>query len=597
MFDRRSFLKIISSGVAGMGSYVRVAGSSIKATATNFGLHPFIEANPNAVFIMKTNIDPAASPPDAIGYFNQESGIGDIQPYGPEKINAGLLFSRSVFVPLEEGGMPTGNTNITIKPNWKGPGTTQGGRGGTPTPDEEYYGCSTDVYFTEGIIEGFKELGIPLSNLLVREAYRAERVTRLGWPAMATRTGIPPLKGGLGASVDLNNSYSRLTVGEDYNWHTTPNGIYFSRIPRHDPINMPGSFLLNISRFKAHGMGLTLCAKNLQGATSRTLQAYCNNNNSENLTYTQPKPSESIAANYAIHKSNGVPGWDVGGNMGGAYYESWVTRTLDNLQSMTVPQLHVIEGITGRDGDGGNGNYWGPHPVDAPWDTWGNYGVIEYTSGGTTYYGTSKTFLTNFILFGMNAFNVDAIGHWLGGHEPGRFGLFHIAKERGLMDTYNPQNINVYEWDEAGNATRVELEELVRTPLLTYYLWNRDPSSTYTATHEPYWRLLDEYDYPNDPVVSVRESYSRPEAIVLNQNRPNPFNPSTSIEFRIPKNGYVLLDIYNLWGQRVDVLADGNYHAGAHMVNWNVVDMASGTYFYRLRFGGTNLVKKMTLIK
>ena len=109
----------------------------------------------------------------------------------------------------------------------------------------------------------------------------------------------------------------------------------------------------------------------------------------------------SIAHELVHHLQNLEGRLDVGGYMGGAYYESWVTRTVDNLQSMTVPQLHVIEGITGRDGDGGNSNYWGPHPVDAPWDKWSNYGKIEYTSGGTTYYGTSKTFLTNFVLFGI----------------------------------------------------------------------------------------------------------------------------------------------------------------------------------------------------
>jgi hypothetical protein len=411
---------------------------------------------------------------------------------------------------------------------------------------------------------------------------------------MAIRAGIPAIK-------NLDISYTNLTEGVDFNFHQVPNGIYWARIPRHDPINMPGSFLLNIARFKTHGMGVTLCCKNLQGATSRSVQNFCSNNNSA-TSNTQPSPSTAVSANYNTHVANHVPHWDIVASMGGAYYESWVTRTVDNLQSITTPQLHVIEGITGRDGDGGNSSYWGPNPVDAPWSMTGSTGKIYYTADGITYYGTSASFLTNVIIFGMNAFKVDAIGHYLAGHEPGRFGMFHIAKERGVTDHFNPANIPVYEWDSSGNATLKQLADLTRTPLLTYYLWRPDPSTTYTATYEPYWRMLDTWDYENNSIptndpVYVREISSRPDVIILNQNRPNPFNPTTSIEFSIPKSGYVRLEVYNTWGQRVDVIADRYYNAGSHMVNWNAAGKSSGTYFYRLRFGGTDTVKKMILVK
>lgn len=78
---------------------------------------------------------------------------------------------------------------------------------------------------------------------------------------------------------------------------------------------------------------------------------------------------------------------------------------------------------------------------------------------------------------------------------------------------------------------------------------------------------------------------------------PNPFNPATSIEFKIPRAGIARLEIYNVSGQLVDVLTDGYYPAGTHMAVWNTTGHASGTYFYRLRFGGYDVTRKMTLLR
>lgn len=88
-----------------------------------------------------------------------------------------------------------------------------------------------------------------------------------------------------------------------------------------------------------------------------------------------------------------------------------------------------------------------------------------------------------------------------------------------------------------------------------------------------------------------------PDVFALNQNFPNPFNPSTVISFSLPKQGQVTLKIFNILGQEVETLLDDVLSAGTHSVTWEANRQASGVYFYRLAFGGQILTRKMTFLK
>ena len=93
-----------------------------------------------------------------------------------------------------------------------------------------------------------------------------------------------------------------------------------------------------------------------------------------------------------------------------------------------------------------------------------------------------------------------------------------------------------------------------------------------------------------------------PSVYRLDQNRPNPFNPTTSIQFSLPKTGPVRLEVLNILGQRVSLLADGVYPAGTHEVVWNGRDdkgtsAASGIYFYRITSDKFSSTRKMVLLK
>jgi hypothetical protein len=88
-----------------------------------------------------------------------------------------------------------------------------------------------------------------------------------------------------------------------------------------------------------------------------------------------------------------------------------------------------------------------------------------------------------------------------------------------------------------------------------------------------------------------------PAAFVLHGNYPNPFNAETNIGFDIPADAYVSLEVYNLLGQKVATLVDGNMPAGHHSVTWDASTASSGIYFYKLTTADFTETKRMTLLK
>ena len=94
----------------------------------------------------------------------------------------------------------------------------------------------------------------------------------------------------------------------------------------------------------------------------------------------------------------------------------------------------------------------------------------------------------------------------------------------------------------------------------------------------------------------------RPSAYALSPNFPNPFNPETSLRLYLPQSGQVWLDVCDAAGQRVRSLFSGQLAAGVHVEVWDGRDqrgrdVASGTYFARLRAGGVVQVSKMILLR
>ena len=165
-----------------------------------------------------------------------------------------------------------------------------------------------------------------------------------------------------------------------------------------------------------------------------------------------------------------------------------------------------------------------------------------------------------------------------------------MAVERGLARTVNPMNIPLYVWTTASTASLRPLPSFNRTSLQTNFL-RRD----YDGQEEPIWHLVNEpYNYPtavrNSPALAPRE-------FTLGQNFPNPFNGQTSIQFTLGEPGAARVDVVNIHGEVVDVLAEGSVGAGPHLVSWKANGHPSGVYFCRLRSRGSQLIRAMVLIR
>ena len=532
-----------------------------------FGVHPFVEQHPEAVFIMRTNVD----------YKTNSAACKEV----------GLNLGRSVFVPMNNTGIPV-SYNIAAKPNLTAHQAVDERRGFTL---EDTMGITTDAFFVEGMFESLKELGVAGNHMHTRDINGSRVIEPRGYVAMGGRVGATVVaeKSRIGTLEDANDASA-------FTWKEVPGGVMFTQLPYLWPFNSPNSWNLNLAKFKAHTMGLTLTLKNWQGANASPFQGYCQKwpnierleevGKAINMEVINPKARDLIADNLKRH-IGAIPRWntpDVPQNDPGYIrlygydvlcMEMWAHRTIDNLTPSPMG-LCVVEGIYGRDGDFNTGpNPFGNEDNKDPWKK------------APSKDGRAWDYMTNIVIFGKNPYLVDVVGHWLGGHEPGDFGIFHIAMERGKLGVMNPMNIPVYEWQE-GVAVRRPLTSYTRTPLRTSYIQQKD---------EPLWHLCNEpFDYSK---VSEKKLNipARLTSRVLNQSYPTSYYPQVVIEYSVPEKGRVLVEVLDQSGNNVEVITNAICDAGYHMASWNTGKYASGRYQYRLRYNDYNEVHDIVLNK
>lgn len=100
------------------------------------------------------------------------------------------------------------------------------------------------------------------------------------------------------------------------------------------------------------------------------------------------------------------------------------------------------------------------------------------------------------------------------------------------------------------------------------------------------------------PVTSVEDEKNElPAAFSLLQNSPNPFNPSTTISYRLSGSGHVLLAVFNGAGQRIATLVDGPQEAGIHTIVWKPDNLASGVYLIKLTIGNATSTIRTVFLK
>jgi len=403
MFTRREFLRTSALAAAGVIPGVRLAGAPFVLPPAYFGLHPFIESNPKAVFVRRTHV---AHKMDA-----------------EAKRREGLTLAREIFVPMEQPGIPVTH-RIILKPNVMNPGT--------------------DAQFYEGVVMGLKEVGL-------REFYFIEANEYPVW----NRRGFVDINERLG--VLMNEPERRVRhfrESWEMRWSTVPDAVVYKRIPHYAPVNEPDTWLLNIAKWKSHGMCMSLSVKNEQGLVVLPYVRFCPGWNMVTgvpefmKPDVHPNAEPVIREFFARHVKLHYDRYDSPHPLSPMHQEIWAHKTCDNM-SVLKTGLAMIEGIYAWDGDG-------------------------------------QDYLTNLVMFSKDKFRLDIIGMYLGGHEPGDINLFRIARERGLTDTFNPWEIPIYEWVD-GAATPRKLTDFARTPLRTYYL---------QKLGEPLYHLVNEpFDY------------------------------------------------------------------------------------------------------
>lgn len=164
-------------------------------------------------------------------------------------------------------------------------------------------------------------------------------------------------------------------------------------------------------------------------------------------------------------------------------------------------------------------------------------------------------------------------------------------------------------WDQMEVAVEADLRELVeglqaqidslRTDLRTHrhtYLTGRGEGHNNTEALTEVAIFFD--DDPGDETTLPDEPGAPlPTESRLDQNFPNPFNPTTIVSFTTPEDAHVRVTLYNVAGQEVMRLLDGVKPAGEHRVTVDASGLASGVYFYRLVAGRFVETRKMVVVK
>lgn len=109
---------------------------------------------------------------------------------------------------------------------------------------------------------------------------------------------------------------------------------------------------------------------------------------------------------------------------------------------------------------------------------------------------------------------------------------------------------------------------------------------------------LDDFDFDSGLPTSIDGFESEiPDNIKLSQNFPNPFNPTTNIQFSLPQTSHATLEVYDMLGQTVAVLVNETLSAGQHTATFNASNLSSGIYMYRLQVGNEVITRKLSLVK
>jgi hypothetical protein len=181
-----------------------------------------------------------------------------------------------------------------------------------------------------------------------------------------------------------------------------------------------------------------------------------------------------------------------------------------------------------------------------------------------------------------------------------------IEMIREVWDNSTWQNTGkwMYTLDEFDNLTEEIYQTWVDSEWQNIEKWTYAFDENKNLIEELYqewvdsdWQDVRKGTFEYITVTGLEPQSSAVTSYFLSHNYPNPFNPSTTIEFDLPKSTYVRIEIYNAAGQKVQTLLNEKMSAGSHQVEFNAQNLSSGVYFYRIEAGEFVDVKKMILLR
>jgi len=171
--------------------------------------------------------------------------------------------------------------------------------------------------------------------------------------------------------------------------------------------------------------------------------------------------------------------------------------------------------------------------------------------------------------------------------------------------------------DDDRSSTMVVSIQSAKFPIVLHWRVVQDGIQSIVLTNPISGKVYGSQNFPRDGsiriedpkvqriLLTIKTGGTAPREFALRQNFPNPFNPSTTIQFDVPVQAVVTLNIYNILGQRVvSPVSARQYTPGSYSVVWNGANFASGVYFYQLiakdsETGSVRFlqVKKLVLLK
>jgi hypothetical protein len=220
------------------------------------------------------------------------------------------------------------------------------------------------------------------------------------------------------------------------------------------------------------------------------------------------------------------------------------------------------------------------YQATSPWN------LLDVTSNGTYTNPSNQQLPIQLVSFNVNVLSSDGVELlWSTASEINNYG-FYVQRSADaktfatLPGSFQPGHGTTIEHHDYSytDATAGDVQYFYRLEQV-----DRDGTITYSESKEA------------GGTTGVKEQ--KPTEFALQQNYPNPFNPTSVIEYSLPSSSHVLLELYNLLGQKIATLVNDVKAPGFYQVQVDGANLASGVYIYRLTAGQKTFVRKMALVK